>query len=61
MSSQKGGSQQGAREQIKPTKDEFDIINKLKQFGFSEIDCVQAYFAFYKNEELALNFLIDNK
>ena len=61
-SSQHGASQQeGGRGQIKLTKEEFDVINRLKQFGFSEIDCVQAYFAFDKNEELALNFLFDNK
>ena len=57
-----GSSQQQAgRGQIKLSKEEFEVINRLKAFGFSEIDCVQAYFAFDKNEEQALNFLFDNK
>ena len=55
------GQQQAGRGQIKLTKEEFEAINRLKVFGFSEIDCVQAYFAFDKNEEQALNFLFDNK
>jgi UV excision repair protein RAD23 len=60
-SSSGSGQQQAGRGQIKLSKEEFDAINRLKGFGFSEIDCVQAYFAFEKNEEMALNFLFDNK
>jgi len=53
--------QPGGRGQIRLTKEEFEVVGRLKAFGFSEMDCVQAFFAFDKNEELALNFLFDNK
>jgi len=53
--------QPGGRGQIRLTKEEFEAVNRLKAFGFSEMDSVQAFFAFDKNEELALNFLFDNK
>ena len=56
------GQGQGRREnQIKLSKEEYDAIQRLKAYGFSELDCVQAYFAFDKNEEYALNFLYDMK
>jgi UV excision repair protein RAD23 len=61
-SGQGQGQGQGRREnQIKLSKEEYDAIQRLKAYGFSELDCVQAYFAFDKNEEYALNFLFDMK
>lgn len=60
-SGQGQGQGQGGREQIKLSKEEYEAIQRLKAYGFSELDCVQAYFAFDKNEEMALNFLFDMK
>ena len=65
MGRQGGSGGQGQRQRqdgkIPVTKDEMDAINRLKAFGFTEMDVVQAYFACDKNEELAINFLFDNK
>ena len=49
------------RREIRLNKEEFDAVQRLKEFGFSEYDAVQAYFACEKNEEYALNFLFENK
>lgn len=43
------------------SKPEFDAIQRLKEFGFSEMDAAQAYFACDKNEEMAVNFLFEMK
>jgi len=40
---------------------EYESIVRLKDFGFSEIECIQAYLACDKNEEYSLNLLFDNK
>ena len=46
---------------IKLNKTEYDAVQRLKEFGFSEMDAAQAYFACDKNEEMALNFLFETK
>jgi UV excision repair protein RAD23 len=56
-----GGQGQGGPETIRLSKPEYDAIQRLKEFGFSEMDAAQAYFAMDKNEELALNFLFEMK
>lgn len=60
-----GGSsrvgRQGGQDVIRLSKDEFDAIQKLKEFGFSEMDAAQAYFACDKNVDMALNFLFEMK
>lgn len=55
------GGQGGQGNQIRLSKPEFDAIQRLKEFGFSEMDAAQAYFACDKNEEMALNFLFEMK
>ena len=60
-SGQTGGQRPRQDGKIPVTKDEMDAINRLKAFGFSEMDVVQAYFACDKSEELAINLLFDNK
>jgi UV excision repair protein RAD23 len=57
-----GGRQRGNNQNvITLSKPEFDAIQRLKEFGFSEMDAAQAYFACDKNEELAINFLFEMK
>lgn len=46
---------------IRLTQEEFEAVNRLKAFGFTEMEAVQAYLACDKNEEYALNLLFDNK
>jgi UV excision repair protein RAD23 len=53
--------QQGGRNYIKLSKQDYDAVNKLKELGFSETDALQAYFACDKNEEMAANLLWENK
>ena len=46
---------------IRLTKDESDAVKRLQELGFSQADAVQAYFACDKNEEMAANFLFEQK
>lgn len=57
------GQGQGSAGQNKVvlSKTEYDAVQRLKEFGFSEMDAAQAYFACDKNEEYALNFLFEMK
>jgi len=62
MGSQGGTNQdQSGRPIIRLSKTEFDAVQRIKEFGFSEMDAAQAYFACDKNEEMAINFLIEMK
>lgn len=56
-----GGQRPGSENVIRLTKEEFDAVNRLKELGFNEREAVQAFFACDKNEELAANFLMENK
>jgi UV excision repair protein RAD23 len=58
---QGSGSGGERKDVIKLNKTEYEAIQRLKEFGFSEMEAVQAYFAFDKNEEYALNFLFESK
>ena len=46
---------------IKLSEEDYDAVQRLKSFGFSEEDSVEAYFAFDKNDNLAANFLYESK
>ena len=48
-------------ETIRLTKEESDAVKRLQELGFSQADAVQAYFACDKNEEMAANFLFEQK
>ena len=50
-------SNSGRNDVIKLSKTDYDVVQRLKEFGFSEMEAAQAYFACEKNEEMALNFL----
>lgn len=56
-----GRQPQAGENVIRLTKPEFDAVNNLKELGFNEREAVQAYFACDKNEELAANFLMENR
>lgn len=56
-----GGGGQEQRNVIKLSQTEYESIQRLKEFGFSEMEAAQAFFACDKNEEYALNFLFENK
>lgn len=54
-----GRQQPRGRGGIQVSREEYNAIQRLKELGFSEIDCVQAYRAFQGNEEMyALFFFI---
>lgn len=36
------------------------LVNKLKALGFGEQQCIEAYLVCNKDQELAINFLLDN-
>ncbi|KAI0983944.1 hypothetical protein GJ496_001611 [Pomphorhynchus laevis] len=44
---------------VRLTRDERAAIDRLKELGFSETSCLQAYFACEKNENDAANFLFN--
>ena len=47
---------------INVTKEEMDVVKRLQEFGnCSEIEAYQAYMACEKNEDLAINFILENK
>jgi hypothetical protein len=51
-----------AKKIIKLPKKDFEAVNRLKEFGFSQQDVLEAYFACDKNERLFAHFyLIRNK
>jgi len=60
-SEQGNGNGNPSNETIRLSKPDYEAVQRLKALGFSEMDAVQAYFAFEKNEEMAANFLYETK
>ena len=49
-------------EQINLSKEEMDAVKRIQEFaGVTEADATQAFIACEKNEELACNFVLENK
>jgi UV excision repair protein RAD23 len=55
------GSGSNDRNVIRLSKEDYDAVGRLKELGFSEMDAVQAFFACDKNEDMAANFLMENR
>ena len=57
-----GSNNNNNNEDINITKEEMDVVKRLQEFGnCSEIEAYQAYMACEKNEDLAINFILENK
>jgi len=58
-----GSAQRGPHGEnvIRLSKEDYDAVKRLKELGFDEREAVQAFFACDKNEELAANFLMENR
>lgn len=57
-----GSNNNNNNDDINITKEEMDVVKRLQEFGnCSEIDAYQAYVACEKNENLAINFILENK
>ena len=60
MMSAGGEGGAGAPQVVRLTAEESAAVERLMELGFTRQQCVEAYLACDKNEELAANFLFSN-
>lgn len=55
-----GVAQQSLMDQLKASPEDSDAIQRITEMGFDRNAAIEAYFACDKNEELAINYLLNN-
>lgn len=51
----------GGENVVELSDEDYEAIQVLKSFGFNEQQCIEAYLVCGKNQELAVNYLLDNQ
>jgi UV excision repair protein RAD23 len=54
-------SQNNPEHVVELSEEDYEAVQTLKEFGFSEQQCIEAYLICNKNRDWALNYLLDNQ
>lgn len=53
--------EEGGENVVELSEEDFQAIESMKSFGFTEQQCIEAYLVCNKNQEMAINYLLDNQ